>query len=133
MKKVLRKPTKNAIVRGVRVPKAKITRFERRQRLKASTANRDQIRVQQEDLSRPQRQGDDHTKALEVDVTNLQQNHGVSPGARDTTIPLQQQIIEQQQQEIVKLKQELADFNVADLYLRLNKGMAQPQLHGPHG
>ncbi|OCT53102.1 hypothetical protein CLCR_10869 [Cladophialophora carrionii] len=55
MKGVLGRPTENAIVRGVQVPKAKITRFERRQRLKASTTNRDQIRVQQEDLSRLQR------------------------------------------------------------------------------
>jgi hypothetical protein len=55
MEDVLGKPMQNAFIRGVQVPKSKITRFERRRRLKASAVNYDQIWVQQEDISSPQR------------------------------------------------------------------------------
>ncbi|EXJ63732.1 hypothetical protein A1O7_00067 [Cladophialophora yegresii CBS 114405] len=115
MKGVLGKPIENATVRGVQVPKAKIMRFERRQRLKASAVNRDQIGVQGEDLSRSQsvhqEQRDDHTQGLEVEVAqDLQENHLVSEGDGDTTIQLQQQIIDRQQQEIIKLRQDLVDM-----------------------
>ncbi|KIW73961.1 hypothetical protein PV04_02035 [Phialophora macrospora] len=55
MEDVLGKPMEDAIIRGVQVPKSKITRFERRQRLKASAVNPYLTWVQRECLSSPQR------------------------------------------------------------------------------